>query len=158
MSAQPSGSSSGPTDDRDTRPTAAATGQHRAAVDAEEPTIGRLVADSSKHVSTLVRSEIELAKSELKVSVKAGGIGAALLAVAVFLLVLGVIMLSAAFAFALVRWFDIGADWAFLIVFGAYLLVALVLMLLAVSRFKKVSAPQRTIDTTKETVAALKRR
>ena len=48
----------------------------------EEPTIGRLVADASRDVSALLQSEIALAKSEVKVSVKAGGIGAALLAVA----------------------------------------------------------------------------
>ena len=43
----------------------------------EEPSIGQLVASASRDVSTLIRHEIALAKSEVKVSVKAGGIGAA---------------------------------------------------------------------------------
>ena len=46
------------------------------ACDADDPTIGRLVADASRDISTLVSKEIALAKSELKVSIKAGGIGA----------------------------------------------------------------------------------
>ena len=60
----------------------------------DDPTIGRLVADASRDISTLVSKEIELAKSELKVSVRAGGIGIGLLAGAAFIAVLGVIMLS----------------------------------------------------------------
>ena len=43
---------------------------------ADDPTIGRLVADASRDISALVQSEIALAKSELQFSVKAGGIGA----------------------------------------------------------------------------------
>src|SRR3954452_6759279 len=60
----------------------------------DDPTIGRLVADASRDISTLLSKEIELAKSELKVSVRSGGIGAGLLAGAAFIAVLGVIMLS----------------------------------------------------------------
>lgn len=152
MSAQPSSQPPGlPAAGRD-------TGSHPAELTVEEPTIGRLVSDASRQLSTLIRSEIALAKSELKVSLTAGGIGAVLLAAAALLLILGVIMASAAFAYALIRWFDIGPDWAFLIVFGVYLLLALILAYLATRRLKKVSAPQRTIDTTKETVATLRRR
>lgn len=135
-----------------------AVSQHRGDQPVEDPTIGRLVAETSRHLSTLLRSEIALAKAELKVSVVAGGVGAALIAVAGFLLVLVVILASVALAYALQRWFEIGADWAFLAVAGGYLLVALLLALVAVGRFKKVSAPERTIETTKETVATLRRR
>ena len=49
-----------------------------ATVTEEEPTIGRLVADASRDISSLIQNEIALAKSELKVSVKAGGTGAGL--------------------------------------------------------------------------------
>ncbi len=71
---------------------------HREPVQTEEPTIGKLVVDASRDVSSLVRSEIALAKSELRVSVKAGGLGIALFAVAGFLGLLAIIMLSAAIA------------------------------------------------------------
>src|SRR4051794_25364583 len=66
------------------------------AVVVEEPTIGRLVADASRDVSALVQNEIALAKAELKVSVRAGGVSIGLFAAAAFILVLGVIMLSVA--------------------------------------------------------------
>ncbi len=46
----------------------------------DDPTIGRLFADASRDISSLVRQEIALAKSELQVSVKAGGIGIGLFA------------------------------------------------------------------------------
>ena len=47
-----------------------------------DPTIGRLVTDASRDISSLISKEIQLAKSELKVSVKAGGIGIGLFAAA----------------------------------------------------------------------------
>lgn len=134
-----------------------AAGVHRAELpSADEPTVGRLVADASTHLSTLLRSEIALAKSELRISALAGGIGAAMLAVAAFLMVLAVVMASIAAAYALDY---VVPTWAaFLIVFGVYVLLALVIALMGVRRLKKVSAPERTIETTKETVATLRHR
>ena len=66
----------------------------------EDPTIGRLIADTTRDFSTLVRDEIELAKSELKVSVRAGGISLAMFGIAVFLILLSIVMLSFAFSAA----------------------------------------------------------
>ena len=37
-----------------------------------DPTIGRLVSDASRDVSSLIRNEIRLGKSEVQLSVKAG--------------------------------------------------------------------------------------
>ena len=89
-----------------------------------DPTIGKLVADASRDISTLVSKEIQLAKSELKVSVRAGGLGIALFAAAGFIAVLAIIMLSVAIAY-LIHWNGSGLSlhWAFLIVFGFYLLL-----------------------------------
>lgn len=120
-----------------------------------EPTIGRLVADASRDISTLVQSEIALAKSELRVSVKAGGIGAALLAVAGFLGVLIIIFLSIAVAY-FITMTGLHAAWAFLIVTGFYLLVTLILALIGIKKLKKVSAPERTISTAKQIPSAFK--
>ena len=121
----------------------------------EDPTIGRLVADASRDISALVQAEIQLAKSELKFSAKAGGIGAAMIAVAGFLGLLIVILLSIAFAYFLAM---TGLDpaWCFSIVAGAYLLLAVLLIGLGVRALKKIRAPQRTIATAKEIPAALK--
>ena len=124
----------------------------------DEPTIGRLVADTSRHLSSLIRAEIALAKAELKISVTAGGIGLALVAVAGFLAVLAVIMGSFAAAYFLAKIPHLDVAWGLLIVFGFYLLLAALLVLLAVRRFKRVKAPTKTIETTKETVATLRHR
>ncbi|WP_435746062.1 phage holin family protein [Nocardioides sp. SYSU DS0663] len=123
----------------------------------EEPTIGRLVADASRDISTLVSKEIELAKSELKVSVKAGGIGVGLFAAAGFLAVLAIIMLSFAIAY-LIHWNGDGLDlhWAYLIVFGFYLLLAGVLGFVGLKKVKQVRAPERAIEQGREIPRALK--
>ncbi|MGH3448977.1 MAG: phage holin family protein [Nocardioidaceae bacterium] len=122
----------------------------------EEPTIGRLVADTTAGFSSLLHSEIELAKTELRVSVKAGGIGAALFAVAGFLLVLGIIMLSFAFAHFL-EWLYFGPAISFVIVFGVYALIAVVMALVGLKLVKKVKAPEQAIAEAKSTKQVLKR-
>lgn len=115
----------------------------------EDPTIGRLVADVSRDVSQLVQHEIALAKAELKVSVRASGWGAALFAVAAFLLLLVVILASITFGFLLTMT-GLHAAWAFGIVTLAYLLIALVLAWIGVLKFKKVRIPKRTIETARQ--------
>jgi len=122
-----------------------------------DPTIGRLVTDASRDISTLISKEIQLAKSELKVSVKAGGIGAGLFAAAGFLGVLAVIMLSVAFAY-FIHWNGSGLSlhWAFLIVFGAYVALAGLLVLVGVKKVKQVRAPEKAISQGKQIPSALK--
>jgi len=122
-----------------------------------DPTIGRLVTDVSKDISTLVSKEIELAKSELKVSVRAGGLGIALFAVAAFLGVLAIIMLSVAIAY-FINWNGDGLalHWGFLIVFFFYALLAALLALVGVKKVKKVRAPEKAIKQGRQIPAALK--
>ena len=126
---------------------------------ADEPTIGRLVTDAQRDIRTLISKEIELAKSELKVSFTAGGIGIGLFAAAGFVLVLAVIMLSVAIAY-FIHWNGSGLSlhWAFLIVFGFYLLVAGLMVLLGIRKLKKVKAPQKAIEQGREIPKALKGR
>ena len=123
----------------------------------EEPTIGKLVVDASRDVSSLIKHEIELAKSELKVSVRAGGIGIGLFAGAAFILVLAIIMISVAFAYFLTLWFGWDLAYSFLIVFVVYLLVAGVLGFLGYRSVKKVRPPERAIEQGKQIPAAFKR-
>jgi uncharacterized membrane protein len=123
----------------------------------DEPTIGRLVADASRDISTLVSKEIALAKSELKVSVQAGGIGIGLFAAAAFMAVLAIIMLSVSFAY-FIHWAGLGLHWAFLIVFGVYLLITGLLAFIGIKKVKQVKAPERAIHQGKEIPKALKGR
>ncbi|MDQ3275424.1 MAG: phage holin family protein [Actinomycetota bacterium] len=111
-----------------------------------EPTIGRLVADASRDISTLIRSEIALAKSELKVSVKAGGIGLGLFAGAALFGLLAVILLSIAFALFIDMIPGIGTAFSFVIIFAVYLLLAVVLALIGLKKVKQVGPPERAIE------------
>ncbi len=123
-----------------------------------DPTIGRLVSDASRDVSSLIRNEIRLAKSEVQVSVKAGGIGIAMFAAAAFFTLMGLIMLSVAFAY-FINWNGEGLalQWAFLIVFGAYLLIAALLGFIGVRKVKKVRGPEKAIAQANEAKQILKR-
>ncbi|MDQ2748948.1 MAG: phage holin family protein [Actinomycetota bacterium] len=120
----------------------------------EEP-IGELVAEVSKSLSTLLHSEIELAKLELKVSVKHAGVGIGFFGAALVLLVF-----SMTFAFiALAEGIHAMGVWrwlSYLIVFLLLALVAGLFVFLGVKKVKKVKAPERTIATSKDTVAYLK--
>lgn len=122
----------------------------------EDPTIGRLVADASRDISSLIHNEIALAKSELKVSVKNGGTGAGLFAAAAFLGILAVIMVSVAFAYFLTMT-GLHPAWCFLIVFGSYLLLAGLLAFAGIRKVKKVRAPERALRQAQETKSLLKR-
>ncbi|WP_375477464.1 phage holin family protein [uncultured Jatrophihabitans sp.] len=122
---------------------------------ADQPSIGKLVADASTHVSTLVHGEIELAKLELRSSVKNAGVGVGLFAAAAVLLVFSLIYGFQALAEGLNQ---LGLDrWlAFLVVFAGLLVLAGLLVYLGIRKVKRVRAPARTIKTTKETVDYLK--
>ncbi len=122
----------------------------------DDPTIGKLVGDVSNDVSSLIRSEIALAKTELKFSAKAGGVGIGLFAAAAFLLVLAVIMLSVAIAY-FIHFTGLDLAWCFLIVFGFYALVAAVLGLFGYRSVRKVRGPEASIEQIKETKAVLQR-
>ncbi len=121
-----------------------------------QASIGTLVSAATRDVSALVRSEIELAKIELKADAKAGARGAALFVIAAVFGFFVLVMLLIAFAEGLVA----AGLWRWV----AYLVVAFVLMILAgiaaaiaLRSLKKVKAPERTIETTKDTIAWAKR-
>ncbi len=120
-----------------------------------DPTIGRLVTDASRDISSLIQKEIQLAKSELKISVRAGGVGVGLFAGAAFIAVLAIIMLSVSFAY-FIHWAGLGLHWAFLIVFGVYVLIAALLGYLGYRKVKQVRGPERAIEQGREIPKALK--
>jgi hypothetical protein len=119
------------------------------------PTVGQLVANASKELSSLVRSEVELAKTELKKPAVAAGTGAGMFAAAAFLALLAVILLSIAAAYGLTA-AGLHPAIAFLIVAGAYLLIGAILVFIGMRALKSAKGPERTIETSKQSVEALK--
>lgn len=120
-----------------------------------ERTIGQLVADASHDLSALLRSEVALAKTEIKEDVKQGALGAGLFAGAAFFGLVGFLFVLVAVAYLLVlaglpTWAGFG------IVAVALLLLAAVLGLVGYTRIKKVKPPERTIATSKQTIEAVK--
>jgi high-affinity Fe2+/Pb2+ permease len=123
-----------------------------------DPTIGRLIADATQDISTLVSKEIQLVKSELKITARTSGIGVALLCAAAFLLLIFIILLSMTAAF-LIHWGGAGLalHWSFGIVTLFYLVIAGILALVGVKKIKKVKGPERAIRQAQASKALLKR-
>jgi len=120
-----------------------------------EETLGALFVNASRDLSALVRSEVELAKAEIRVDVKNGAKGGAMFGAAGFLAVVAFILLSIAIAYGLVA-AGLHPGWAFLIVAVLYLLIAGGLAYVGKTAVSKVGPPERTIRTSKDTAAFLK--
>ena len=121
---------------------------------ASQQSIGRLVGDATQHLSTLVRAEVELAKSEAVREVKKSLQGTVFFVIALTVGLYSTFFLFFFFGELLSEWLKRWA--AFLIVFGAMLLATGAAALIGWRRFKKVRMPERTIQSLKETASALK--
>jgi hypothetical protein len=121
-----------------------------------QQSLGDLVASALKDVSSLLRYEISLAKSELKMDVRRIGIVAALAVVGLFVLCLLVVLLCFAFAFGLVAlgiW-----EWAaFLIVAGTCLLLIGLAGLIAWIIIRRVTGMKMTRKTVMDDIGMLRR-
>ena len=117
--------------------------------------LGDLVALAAKDVSQLIRYEIDLAKTELMDDVERIGLAGALGVVAAFVACLVLVLLSIALAFGLVAlgiW-----DWAaFLIVAGAYMLFAVLVLGIAYLRLRRLSGLSKTRKTVTESLGMLR--
>ena len=120
-----------------------------------EETLGMLIANASRDLSALVHGEIALAKAEIRVDVKNAAAGGAMFGAAAYLGIVASILLFITLALFL-TWLGLEAWVAFLIVTVLLLLVAGVLVLLGKKKVKKVGPPERTLRTSKDTVAFLK--
>lgn len=121
-----------------------------------QPSVGELVRDATANVSTLVRGEIELAKTEITVAAKKGALGAAFFGVALFVLLFSLVFLLISLAEGLVelgfyRWLAYLTVWLLLIV------IAGIAAFLGWRAVKKVRKPERTIETIKDSKQLLQR-
>ncbi|MGY1705945.1 phage holin family protein [Geodermatophilus sp. SYSU D00697] len=116
---------------------------------AEEPSIGVLVQSAMADVSTLIRSEIELAKAEVGTSAKKAGIGAGAFGAAGVLLAFSGIFLFVTIA-EFITWLGLQRWISYLIVWAFIVLLAAIAALVGRSQIKKIEKPERTIETLRE--------
>lgn len=121
----------------------------------EGRSLGELVASATADLSALVHDEIALAKAEIREDVKRAAFGSVAGAIAGVLALFAVPLFSFALAFWLRNWWGIPLAIACTIVGGLYLLLAAVLILLAKSTLGRISPPERSIQSAKESASVL---
>ena len=119
-------------------------------VDGRQESVGDLVALAVSDMSQLVKSELDLAKLELKEDVRRIALGAALLVVAIFTVCLILVMLCFAYAYGLMATNVPFVSWGW----GAFLIVALTCAALSASavaiglrRFRGLTGMTKTRGT-----------
>ncbi|MGH3322414.1 MAG: phage holin family protein [Streptosporangiaceae bacterium] len=137
------------------RPETVATEETAASAHADK-SLSELVALAKEDATKLVRSDIALAKTEIKGDVKRGGIGAGMFVGVVIMLYFFVIFGSTAAAFAISM---AGLPYAvsFGIIAGGYFVVMLILALVGIMFLRKLSKGQRTKAALQATMAVIKR-
>lgn len=109
--------------------------------------IGQLVSNATAQVSSLVRSEIELAKTEIVGSAKKAGVGGGLLAAAGVIGLFSLLFFFAFLAYLIGLWLPMWAAW--LIIFLVMVAIAGILAAIGLASIKKVKKPERTVESMK---------
>lgn len=121
---------------------------------ADDRSLGQLVASATTELSALVHDEIALAKAELRQDVKRGAVGSAAALVALSLVLFSLPVLSFAAAYGIHN-LGLGLAWSFLIVGGAFIVLALLLGLAAKVVLRRIEPPKRAIASAKESATVL---
>jgi hypothetical protein len=123
--------------------------------DVENTSVGQLIGEVTRNLSTLMRQELELAKAEITVEAKKAGQGAGMFGAAGFAGYMVLMFLSFALWWALANVMDIGL--AALIVAIIWGVIGAVTFSMGRKKFKEVHPkPERTIDTLSQVPGALK--
>jgi hypothetical protein len=123
--------------------------------DVENTSVGQLLGEVSKDLSTLMRQELELAKAELKVEAKKAGQGAGMFGAAGFAGYMVLLFLSFALWWALENVMDAGL--AALIVAVIWGVIGAVAFVTGRKKFREVNPkPERTVETLQQVPPALK--
>ncbi len=122
----------------------------------EKHSLGSMVSDLSADLSSLVRGQIELAKTELKDSARNAASGGGLLAAALVLAGTGALFLLLTLAWLLDEWLPTWA--AFGIVTLLLLVVAVVLALVGRTKLETMKGLPVTTASIEKTKAALARK
>lgn len=117
------------------------------------PSLGDLLADISRDVSTLMRQEVALARAELEQSAKNAGKGAGMFAGA------GVAGHMVLLFLSIALWWGLGSamghGWAAVLVAVVWAVIGAVLALRGRTEMRRVSGLSRTTDTAKKIPNAL---
>ena len=122
-----------------------------------QQSLGELVALAAKDMSSLVRAEISLAKSEFKMDAKRIGFAAGIAVVVLFVACLIVVLLCFALAYGLVDAFGIPIYAGFLCAVGACLLISLVAVAIAYLVIRRVTGMKMTRKTVMDDIGMLRR-
>ncbi|WP_410634943.1 phage holin family protein [Amycolatopsis sp. cmx-4-83] len=124
-------------------------------VDVADSSVGELLSNVMKDVSTLLRQEVELAKAETKAEAAKAAKGAGMFGGAGFAGYMVVLFLSVALWQGLENVMDGG--WAALIVAAVWAIAGAVLFVTGRSEFRRVNPkPERTVETLQRVPDALK--
>ena len=123
--------------------------------DVEGTSVGQLIGEVTKDLSTLMRQELDLAKAELKVEAKKAGQGAGMFGLAGFAGYMVALFVSFALWWFLENFMDAGL--AALIVAVLWGIVAAVGFFQGKKKFQQVNPkPERTVETLQQVPGALK--
>ncbi|HEV7956199.1 MAG: putative integral rane protein [Microbacteriaceae bacterium] len=123
---------------------------------AAQTSLGDLLGEVTRDLSTLMRQEIELAKAELAQSGKKAGKGAGLMGGAGYAGLMAVFFLSVALWWALGYLFNNNA-WSAVVVAVIWGIIALVLYLQGKKELKTVQGAPRTVDSLKKIPETLRK-
>jgi hypothetical protein len=124
-------------------------------VKAANSSLGELLGEVTRDLSTLMRQEIALAKAELKESAQKAGKGAGLLGGAGYAGHLTILFLSIALWWSL--GYLVGNGWSALIVAVLWAIVGAILFAMGRKQLKQVEGAPQTVDTLKEIPDAFQR-
>jgi hypothetical protein len=117
--------------------------------------LGDLLGEVTRDLSTLMRQEITLAKAELKESATHAGKGAGMLAGAGYGALMAIFFLSIALWWGL--GFLVGLVWSAIIVAIIWAIIAAILFVNGRKQLKNVEGAPQTVDTLKQIPDAVKR-
>lgn len=124
-------------------------------VKAGSTSLGDLLGEVTRDISTLMRQEVALAKAELKASATKSAKGAGLLGGAGYGALMAVFFLSLALWWALSTL--MGGGWAGVVVAVIWAVIALILFVVGRRQLKTVEGVPQTVETLKEIPETLKR-
>jgi hypothetical protein len=123
--------------------------------DVEGTSVGELIGEVTRDLSTLMRQELDLAKVEMKAEAKKAGQGAGMFGAAGFAGYMTLLFLSIALWWALENVMDAGL--AALIVAVIWAVIAAITYAMGRKRFREFNPkPERTLDTLQQVPDALK--